>query len=48
MTRLLPLTALLLSAEASATPRGAGGGGALGLIFGIAIFVALLIALFKK
>jgi hypothetical protein len=49
MTRLLHFsTLIMLSTEACATPRGGGGGGALGLIFGVAIFIAVMIAVFKK
>lgn len=49
MSRLMPFCALLLfSVEACATPRGGGGGGALGLIFGVGIFIAVMIAVFKK
>lgn len=39
---------LLFASTASATPRGGGGGGTLGLIFGIVIFVAIMISVFKK
>ena len=49
MNQLIPFTSLLIfSAEVSATPRGGGGGGALGLIFGVGIFIAIMIAVFKK
>ena len=38
----------LLCFSASAYARGGGGGGALGLIFGVAVFVAIMIGVFKK
>jgi uncharacterized membrane protein len=39
---------MMFSAEVCATPRGGGGGDVLGLIFGIGIFIAIMIAVFKK
>lgn len=46
--RYTVIAVALLTPTTSAYARGGGGGGALGLIFGVAMFIAIMIAVFKK